>query len=61
MIAEQSKLTQLLKQRALELGFCDIKIAKSVRLDEEEENLSKWLLQKAHGEMGYLANHFEIR
>jgi epoxyqueuosine reductase len=60
-MSEKSNLTKQLKQKALDIGFCDIKIAKAVRLDEEEENLSKWLLQKAHGEMGYLANHFEIR
>lgn len=60
-MSEKSNLTKQLKQKALDIGFCDIKIAKAVRLNEEEDNLSKWLLQKAHGEMGYLANHFEIR
>ena len=47
-MSEQSNLTKQLKQKALDIGFCDIKIAKAVRLDEEEENLSKWLLQKSH-------------
>ena len=36
-------------------------IAKAERMDEEAIRLEAWLNQGMHGEMGYMANHFEKR
>lgn len=51
----------LIKQEASRLGFeaCGISIAEP--LDEEARKLELWLNQGKHGEMSYMANHFDKR
>jgi len=56
-----SKLTHLIKSKALEEGFMQCGIAKADFLEEEAPKLEKWLNQGMHGEMGYMANHFDKR
>ena len=36
-------------------------MAKAEMMNEEARRLEAWLLQKAHGEMSYMANHFDKR
>jgi epoxyqueuosine reductase len=52
---------QLIKQEAQRLGFLQCGISKAGFLEEEAPRLEKWLNAKMHGEMGYMANHFDKR
>ncbi|MEO9805330.1 MAG: tRNA epoxyqueuosine(34) reductase QueG [Reichenbachiella sp.] len=58
---EHSKLTQLIKKKSAEEGFQFCGIAKAEYLEEEAPRLEKWLNQGMHGEMTYMANHFDKR
>ena len=53
--------TQLVKQKAHELGFEEVGVAKAEFLDDEARKLEGWLNQNHHGEMGYMANHLDLR
>ncbi|MGB1248515.1 MAG: epoxyqueuosine reductase, partial [Chitinophagales bacterium] len=55
------KHTRLLKQKAYELGFEEVGISKAEFLDTEAKQLENWLNQSRHGEMSYMANHFDKR
>ncbi|MFT4543709.1 MAG: epoxyqueuosine reductase [Bacteroidia bacterium] len=57
----QSSNEQLIKQEAQRLGFLQCGISKAGFLEEEAPRLEKWLNAKMHGEMGYMANHFDKR
>ena len=52
---------QLIKQEAQRLGFLSCGISKADFLEEEAPRLEQWLNAKMHGEMGYMANHFDKR
>ncbi len=53
--------TSLIKQKALDLGFMSIGIAKAEKMDAEAKKLEAWLNQNHHGKMAYMANHFDKR
>ncbi len=53
--------TQLIRDEARRLGFSFIGFARAQRLDEEARRLEAWLNQGRHGEMQYMANHFDKR
>lgn len=53
--------TQLIKDEARRLGFSFIGFARAQRLDEEARRLEAWLNKGYHGEMHYMANHFDKR
>lgn len=55
------KYSELIKQKARDLGFSQCGIAKAEFLEEEAPRLEKWLTQNMHGEMYYMANHFDKR
>lgn len=57
----RANYTQLIKQKAIELGFQSCGIAKADFLEEEAPRLEDWLLQNRHGEMAYMENHFDKR
>ena len=61
-MTEKQKLSQLIKQRAAELGFsaCGIVKAEAVNAATRKE-FEEWITQGAHGEMGYMARNFEKR
>ncbi|MEN7550329.1 tRNA epoxyqueuosine(34) reductase QueG [Rapidithrix thailandica] len=52
---------QQIKQKALELGFEFFGVAKAEFLEEEAPRLENWLNQQMHGQMAYMANHFDKR
>jgi epoxyqueuosine reductase len=54
-------LTESIKAEALRLGFSACGIAKADYLEPEARYLEHWLNQNQHGEMGYMANHFDKR
>lgn len=56
-----SKNTNLIKQKAQELGFSYCGVAKAGFLEEEAPRLEAWLNQNRHGQMHYMASHFDKR
>ena len=56
-----SEKAELVKQKALELGFSSIGFATARRLNEEADKLETWLSKGYHGKMAYMENHFEMR
>lgn len=58
---DTAKLSHLIKQQSAEEGFQFCGIAKAEFLEEEAPRFEKWLNQNMHGEMAYMANHFDKR
>lgn len=57
----KSKWTNSIKTEAKRLGFLSCGISKVDFLEEEAPRLEKWLNNNMHGEMSYMANHFDKR
>lgn len=57
----KERYTQMIKQRALDLGFSFCGISKATYLEEESERLENYLKKNMHGEMKYMENHFDMR
>jgi epoxyqueuosine reductase len=57
----QSRNAAFIKRRAAELGFMYCGISKAEFLEEEAPRLENWLNRQMHGQMGYMANHFDKR
>jgi epoxyqueuosine reductase len=55
---ERSRIVKLIGH---ELGFNFTGISKATELTEEARQLENWLNQGRHGEMSYMANHFDKR
>jgi epoxyqueuosine reductase len=55
------KYAGIIKNQAKKLGFDFCGIAKAEFLEEEAPKLEQWLNQHYHGEMAYMANHFDKR
>lgn len=55
------KYSQLIKQKAFDLGFTNVGIAKADFLEEEAPKLEAWLKNDFHGQMKYMENHFDKR
>ncbi|PRY21383.1 epoxyqueuosine reductase [Spirosoma oryzae] len=53
--------TQLIKAKAVELGFDFCGVARADFLEEEAPRLEAWLKNGMHGQMNYMANHFDKR
>ncbi len=53
--------TQLVKAQAAKLGFDFCGVAKAAFLEEEAPRLERWLTRQMHGQMAYMANHFDKR
>lgn len=51
----------IIRKKALELGFEAVGISKAEKLEEEAKRLEDWLNQGLHGGMSYMENHFEKR
>ncbi|GAA4011821.1 tRNA epoxyqueuosine(34) reductase QueG [Hymenobacter fastidiosus] len=56
-----AQYTAFIKRRALELGFMYCGISKAEFLEEEAPRLENWLNRNMHGQMAYMANHFDKR
>jgi len=50
-----------IREEAQKLGFDSVGFSRAERLDQDGERLSNWLQNANHGEMSYLANHFDKR
>ncbi len=61
MFNNPAKYSQMIKAEALRLGFMACGISKAEFLEEEAPRLENWLNNNHHGEMSYMANHFDKR
>lgn len=55
------QISELIKQKAIELGFNAVGIAKANKLQGFDIVLDKWLANKFHGEMSYMERNKEKR
>ncbi len=55
------QLTHELKQRAGELGFIKVGVARAEKLEEEGKKLRQWLNQGFHGNMDYMHRTADVR
>ncbi len=51
----------LIRAEAHRLGFLACGVARAEFLEEEVPRLEQWLREKRHGDMAYMANHFDMR
>ncbi len=56
-----SKWSLMIKEEAKRIGFMSCGISKAGFLEEEAPRLEKWLQENCHGQMSYMANHFDKR
>jgi epoxyqueuosine reductase len=61
LASAKTRYTQLIKQKAQELGFQYCGISKAEFLEEEAPRLENWLNSHMHGKMAYMANYFDKR
>ena len=61
MLDKKSYYSESIKSKAKALGFLSCGISKADFLEEEAPRLEQWLSQNHHGEMAYMANHFDKR
>src|SRR5712692_1902173 len=54
-------LTQEIKSKALELGFCNVGIARAERLEKEGGLLIEWLARGYHGTMEWMVRNLDKR
>jgi epoxyqueuosine reductase len=60
-LSSKQQYTNLIKQKAGELGFMYCGISKAEFLEEEAPRLENWLNRQMHGQMHYMENHFDKR
>lgn len=53
--------TRWIKEEARRLGFSFVGISKAEQMQEEARRLEAWLNKGHHGQMGYMARHFDKR
>ena len=58
---QSSDFSQLIKAKALGLGFDGCGISEARRMDADSDRLRLWLESGYHGTMAYMDNHFEKR
>ena len=60
-MSQTAKNTFLIKQKAKDLGFMFCGVSKAEFLEDDAPKLENWLNQNMHGQMSYMANHFDKR
>lgn len=61
MVSSNKSYKKIISDEALRLGFSHCGFSKADFLEEEAPRLEKWLNDNHHGEMSYMANHFDKR
>ena len=61
MVFSNKSYNSLIRNEAHRIGFSHCGFSKAEFLDEEAPRLERWLNEKKHGEMAYMANHFDKR
>lgn len=57
----KKKYSQLIKEKALSLGFLNCGVSKAGFLEEDAPRLENWLNENRSGKMSYMQNHFDKR
>jgi Uncharacterized Fe-S protein len=60
-LINSKKKTDLIKNKAFELGFSHVGVSKAEFLEKEATKLEKWLKNEYHGKMSYMENYFDLR
>lgn len=60
-VVNERKMKMLIREKALELGFCAIGISRAEFLQTESIHLENWLSGGLHAGMAYMTNHFDLR
>lgn len=60
-MTDTARHTALVKAKAAEIGFDFCGIARAEFLEDEASRLEAWLKNGMHGQMNYMANHFDKR
>lgn len=60
-VSSPASYTSIIKQKAAQLGFSFCGISRAGFLEDEAPRLEKWLKEERHGQMDYMANHFDKR
>ncbi len=61
MSISPERVSQLIKEKALQHGFSYCGISKATFLENEAPRLENWLNNKQHGEMGFMERNFDKR
>ncbi len=61
MSKSPAQISHLIKAKAQQFGFAFCGISEAGFLEEEAPRLEDWLNSNQHGEMAYMANHFDKR
>ena len=61
MDSSNKSYNSLIRNEAKRLGFSHCGFSKANFLEDEAPRLERWLNEKKHGEMSYMANHFDKR
>lgn len=61
MHSSRKQYSEVIKNQAKSLGFEYCGLSKAEFLEEEAPNLEAWLSKNYHGQMAYMANHFDKR
>ncbi|MHA8108234.1 tRNA epoxyqueuosine(34) reductase QueG [Aquirufa sp. A-Brett2-W8] len=61
MSKSPAQISHLIKAKAQQFGFVFCGISEAGFLEEEAPRLEDWLNSNQHGEMAYMANHFDKR
>ena len=61
MSKSPAQISHVIKSKAQQLGFAFCGISEAGFLEEEAPRLEDWLNSNQHGEMAYMANHFDKR
>ncbi|MCB9195836.1 MAG: tRNA epoxyqueuosine(34) reductase QueG [Flavobacteriales bacterium] len=61
MLARPENYKLIIKEKATQLGFSFVGFSKAEFLEKEASRLDEWLKNGFHGEMSYMANHFDKR
>ncbi len=60
-LVDKAHYTRIIKEAATHHGFMGAGIARAEHMEEEATRLEQWLSKGYHGEMAYMANHFDMR
>ncbi len=58
---QKERYSHLIRTESKRLGFLDCGFSKAEFLEEDAPRLEEWLNKGMHGQMGYMANHFDKR
>lgn len=61
MTYDKVHITNLIKQRAIELGFDSCGVAQATKLEEEAPHFKNWLKSKKHGKLSYMERNIDLR